>query len=587
MAKPTKTSLPRLSAKPPGILGFADGGKVETADELMARMTSKYGVPSAGPAPQQPTTVAQQPATPKPAPTQPASTVQGIMGILRGRKEAIDKAAGFANGGKISGPGTPTSDSIDAKVHETGEPIKVSTEERIVSKAQGQFLESVAKNAGYGSLDQMFNDAGLPVGPVVKAGKRAAADGMAPDTDPDTDGRRQYSANAGDAFSNRGSSSGNQRVDTAIAAPPTLGGAPLARAEPAGTLSNPSAAGLTIDPFGPKPEKLGSGLSGIDPSIAFRQQQQPVKPGRDASGIITADSAQSAADADMQRSGGIAGGIDMAGVNDILARENKARGEMIDLSIAANGGNGVAILGGGGPTEEDRANAEKTQRWNNENLLAKTSGKARAAAIGQIISGQNQQAAEAIRQEGIARGQDLSHGARMAQQGLTARGQDLGLQRTQERNDVITRGQDVRAGSASDRIASNESIAAARVTARSGPTLSQQRANTEIDAARQTVAGLTTEEIRRKTAKTTNTGRENPDYDPQLERAASLANRRRVGDDPTFDQRLQPQQPAGNDGDAMTRFRSDKAMQGYKLGQPSDRGHEVLDSAGKVIGHWN
>ena len=44
MAKPTKTPLPRLSAPPPGMMAFAEGGKPETADELMARIAGKYGV---------------------------------------------------------------------------------------------------------------------------------------------------------------------------------------------------------------------------------------------------------------------------------------------------------------------------------------------------------------------------------------------------------------------------------------------------------------------------------------------------------------------------------------------------------------
>lgn len=45
-------------------------------------------------------------------------------------------------------------------------------------------------------------------------------------------------------------------------------------------------------------------------------------------------------------------------------------------------------------------------------------------------------------------------------------------------------------------------------------TLAQMRTNREIHAARQKIAGLSPEEIQRKTAKQTNTGRENPDFDP-------------------------------------------------------------------------
>lgn len=539
MAKQTRKSTPRLSCPPPGTMVFAEGGKVETADELMARIAGKYGVTGqAQAAPvQQPVPQPQ----PKAQPLPQQKGLGGIIGIIKSRQLQIDKAAeGYANGGKIAGPGTAKSDSIPAKIRESGEPIKVSTGERIVSAEQDAFLESVAQSAGYESLDQMLEDGtGKPVGPTIKAGKRAAATGMAPETDPDTDGRRQYSAGYGDSFANRGASTGNQRVDTAIVAPPTLGGAPVARTEPAGTLSNPSAAGLTIDPFGPKPEKLGSGLSGIDPSFAPGQAQQPVKPGRDSSGIITADSAQAAAGADMQRPGGISGGIDMAGVNGILARENKARGEMIDSMIAANGGNGINILSDGGI---EAANAEKTARWRQDELIDKAS-RGNQGAVAAAIHANASGDAEARRNEIAMRGQDLGYGARLAAQGLTARGQDLGLQRAQDRNDVMTRGQDVRAGTAADRTASNEAIATARITERSGPTLSQQRGNAEIGAARERIAGLTPEEIKRKTQQFSATGRENPEYDSTLAISVKQANLRMVGDDQEFDTRQQQAQP--------------------------------------------
>ncbi len=152
---------------------------------------------------------------------------------------------------------------------------------------------------------------------------------------------------------------------------------------------------------------------------------------------------------------------------------------------------------------------------------------------------------------------------------------------------MIARGQDLRASTAADRTASNEAIAAARITERSGPSLSQQRGNAEIDAARAKIAGLTPEEIRQKTTPALASGRDNPAYDPALVKAAAMANRRKVGADDEFDQREQAQQPAGTDGDVQTRFRGDKAMSGYKLGKQTDRGHEVLDGAGNVIGHWN
>lgn len=556
---PRKPS-PRLSVPPPGTLAFADGGAVrpETADELMARMTAKYGAPSAGKVQAEPVQAAPQP-QPK---AQPVPQPQGIIGILKGRKEAIDKAAGFSNGGKIKGPGTAKSDSIPATVRETGEGIRVSNGERIVSKEQDAFLQTVAKNAGYESLDAMLEDGtGKPVGPTIKAGKRAAETGMLLETDPDTDGRRRYSQASGDAFANRGAPTGN--VAAAIAAPPTLGGAPLARTEPAGALTGP-AGGLTVDPFGPKPQNIGSGVSGLDLSVS--PGQQPTKPGRDSSGIIAADSAQAAMGSEMQRSGGVFGTLDMKGVNEIMARENKARGEMIDSMIASNGGSGINILGDGGI---EAANAEKTARWRQDDLLEKASRgnqNAVAAAIHANASGD----AEARRNEIALRGQDLGYGAKMAAQGLTARGQDIGLQRAQERNDVLTRGQDVRAGTAADRTASNEAIAAARITERSGPSLGQQRGNAEIDAARSRVSSLDAAEIKRRTANFTSTGRENPDYDPTLAKAVTLANRRKVGADDEFDTR---QVPESRPATPQAKFTADDVTAAIAAG--ADRGKVV------------
>ena len=123
-----------------------------------------------------------------------------------------------------------------------------------------------------------------------------------------------------------------------------------------------------------------------------------------------------------------------------------------------------------------------------------------------------------------------------------------------------------------------------------GLTLAQQRANAEIDAAREAVTGLDPADIRKRTAKTTDTGRENDQYDPALARAAALAGRRKVGDDPVFDQRQggqQPQQqaPALDRKEVATRFRADKAMNAYTLGRDTPQGVEVL-SGGRVVGHY-
>lgn len=117
----------------------------------------------------------------------------------------------------------------------------------------------------------------------------------------------------------------------------------------------------------------------------------------------------------------------------------------------------------------------------------------------------------------------------------------------------------------------------------------QQRSNAEIDAARDAVAGLTPDELRKRTAKTTDTGRENPDYDPRLARASSLAARRKVGSDDLFDQRTakQPetQAPAYDRKEIAGRFRSDRQMDGFTLGKDTPQGVEVL-KGGKIVGHY-
>lgn len=122
---------------------------------------------------------------------------------------------------------------------------------------------------------------------------------------------------------------------------------------------------------------------------------------------------------------------------------------------------------------------------------------------------------------------------------------------------------------------------------RGGLTAAQERSNAEIDAAREQVAGLTPDEIRRRTQKQTDTGRENPDYDPTLARASTLASRRKVGADDDFDNRDRrtPAAPALDRKEVASRFRADKTMNAYTLGNETPQGIEVMHK-GKVIGHY-
>jgi hypothetical protein len=119
-------------------------------------------------------------------------------------------------------------------------------------------------------------------------------------------------------------------------------------------------------------------------------------------------------------------------------------------------------------------------------------------------------------------------------------------------------------------------------------TTAQKMKNMSIDAARKFVAGLTPEDIKRRTAKFSATGRENPDFDPQLAKRMSLANSRKYGDDPDFDESSASQpQALPKEPSVENRFHADPAMKGRKLGKKTDRGVEVLDASGKLIGFYN
>lgn len=438
-----------------------------------------------------------------------------------------------------------------------------------------------------------------PAGPLTRAAI-AGAGIMAgfPATDPDTDGRRNYSPGYGESFAYRGGSSspsgpGNGPDSTALTPAAQGIAAPSTRAQPAvaPTATDPGTRpGGTISSMLQAAPQGAPGVGNAEVRQSSGEHGASTNQGiaappawRNDQGVITADSAKGILEAPMQRSGGIFGTADMKGVNEIMARENAVRQSIIDKQPQG----GVGILGDGGISA---ANDEKTQRWALEGIAGqmksagtRTERAALGQALSQTIAGQSQQASDAMHQQGIMAGLEVK-----------SRAQDVGVQRAQDRNEVTARGQDIRAETSANRIASNEAIAGARIAERSNQagrlTLPQRRSNFEIDAARKAVAGLSADEIKRKTANFTSTGRENPEFDPSLAKAVSLANRRKYGADDHFDQReqsqQQAQQPAGNDGDVNTRFRADQEMQGHKLGKQTDQGTEVFDTSGRLIGHY-
>lgn len=104
----------------------------------------------------------------------------------------------------------------------------------------------------------------------------------------------------------------------------------------------------------------------------------------------------------------------------------------------------------------------------------------------------------------------------------------------------------------------------------------QRLKNSEIDKGRRLIEGMEPAEIKQRAAS-----------DKTFAAYARLAGERKVGPDDWFDQAdTKHNAPATGRDDPIQRFAADKAMAGNTLGRHTARGIEVLDSSGKLIGHW-
>lgn len=353
-----------------------------------------------------------------------------------------------AAGGKISGPGTPTSDSIPARIAETGEPLQVSNQERILSAKQEALLQRIAELLGFESVDALLEaGTGEQVGPTIKGGKKAAATGMAPEEEkPGTFTQHVMDTAAKDAQAgwDQGGASGVGKaagsvVRGAIGAIPAafydagkdiiegpvgkaVGGfisgvsggdsSPVASVAPAKTTTTPatttpaaagSPAATSTDLVGPPaPDAKTSNYLADNKLKSFEDKGGGILRQVGTDGSISFTNVGTEAVADPNKAAPVANSFNMAEGNAALARANAVRQSMIDSQAAGvQAGRGTYTGNGGGMSKE------------RENLLQTVLTPHKGAMNGQLTANQIN-AARGILSD--AQGEHLK-GAEIAQRG--------------------------------------------------------------------------------------------------------------------------------------------------------------------------
>lgn len=482
---------------------MADGGIVG-ADGMTEAQRAKRNAAlsslgmSTAPAPVQPAQAAPLPQAPvQQPPVQAQDRPRGIFGIVGGRQQQIDKAAGYAcggkikahaQGGKISGPGTPTSDSIQAVVEDTGEQIRVANKERIVSQAQDQFLESVARQMGFDNLDSMLEaGTGKPVGPTIKGGKRAARYGAngewIPDEIPKETNLSPLAGQTQAAVTPIAANQGRGVMDTPIGASFEKSIANFKAGVPQGSeitarpdvsaqqaasatgaqQTNPLVSGIqNTSPFvvakerfpisveggqfitGSKPGEMPSSAQGgftqDGKSYNVNQTSQPGISRVTASGtppLITNTVPETAANqAAGMKSGQMRigdGGFNLADQNERMAKSLGYAGaddfnsQWKARSETVRGGAGILGEVAPGKTQADLDNAEKTRRWRNDELVSLAT-RGNQGAIASLINAEEGRGVAEMGNETQRRNAELAAQVANNRDKLTMRGQDLNAQ---------------------------------------------------------------------------------------------------------------------------------------------------------------
>lgn len=527
---------------------MAEQNNVTEAQRLLAEMDRKYG--KSAPVAEQPVQAPVQPQeqTPK---QEPGGLLKWGADLLRNRGKQIDKAAGYACGGKIKsyaaggdvfagyvdedearksygdeaanqvyghtadgkplvnglpdrrgqlgferyarggkikahadggkvktikGPGTSTSDSIPAKVKETGEKILVSNGERILSKKQDKLLSRIAQMLGYESTDALLESGtGRPVGPTMKGGKRAAGLGANGEWIPD---QEDDAAPAGGKWATPvskpaaaptgmdvyGPAFGAVKDAPASMFPNTArtfneSGKDVRAAMDAGNYGNAlglatrgmlaTGVGLADDVIGnplraamPAVKDTISGVAGtVSPAAATAANPAPTpattpattpaanpKPGdsllrgRDASGVITNDSVKSmyAKDGGLSgmKSGQYYSEMDLAGQNERMAKSLGYSG-VADMNRPRQSESPPPPDRPPEKTQDQLNNEEKSRRWRQDDLIGQL-GRGHDAAIMAAINANAHTESAAMGNAAQTRSAELQNQAALYGHGVTA-----------------------------------------------------------------------------------------------------------------------------------------------------------------------
>lgn len=426
---------------------MAEGGVVqnETPEQLMARMAAKYKIaaPMQQPAPQ------QQPAAQAPE----QKTPQGIVGLLTNRRKMLESAANYAQGGIVArafqfkGKGGPTDDEIPVKV--AGQNINVSNGEKAVVLPAKTAQNPQAVTAIEDIIEQTNGK------PTSRDGSNFANGGVPVTEETLTNG--PYTSEPGwspvrafKGWQDKKIAETNAKIDIATGKTPAQ--------PPVAQVASPTAAANSFAPEKPRFPLPDSGSQ-------FMTGSEPGKPPTPAATTPAADgitrrisqggntlitnaggdgtqgmSAKDAPLANVPASSPIptipgmslsqrAGNPNLGTAADNLRQLENIQNA--NASMTPQGG--AAFLA----DPNEAANAEKTQRWREDELIAKAGRNPAAGQLATVVANGNSRiAAEEIRSQATREGIAANAANAMAAQGLTRRGQDIAAQRDAERNRI-------------------------------------------------------------------------------------------------------------------------------------------------------